>query len=214
MILLVQHPGKYCCTGAFKDVTVNSITCQNPRFRKCSTHLGYPQGLCLREMLPATWAAAPACGKLNHGTTWDECRCGSHVLRCKPRKDSHTDRCRRSSSESKKNNPAVMDVDRVSRRTTGTPASPPTESLLLPPGAENDDLFISKTTVTMVGGWWRYMIYGLYFYMVYDICSNQICDVFSLWLWSIYAACSSDFVEALNRACSCFAVRVRVGRSI
>jgi len=53
----------------------------------------------------------------------------------------------------KKINPAVMDVDRVSRRTTGTPASPPTESLLLPPGAENDDLFISKTTVTMVGGW-------------------------------------------------------------
>lgn len=52
----------------------------------------------------------------------------------------------------KKINPAVMDVDRVSRRTTGTPASPPTESLLLPPGAENDDLFISKTTVTMVGG--------------------------------------------------------------
>lgn len=75
---------------------------KTPGFESVATHLGSPQGLCLREMLPATWAAAPACGKLNHGTTWDECRCGSHVLRCKPRKDSHTDRCRRSSSESKK----------------------------------------------------------------------------------------------------------------
>ena len=50
-----------------------------------------------------------------------------------------------------------MDVDRVSRRTTGTPASPPTESLLLPPGAENDDLFISKTN----HGWRMVKIYDI-----------------------------------------------------
>lgn len=65
-----------------------------------------------------------------------------------------------------------MDVDRVSRRTTGTPASPPTESLLLPPGAENDDLFISKTN----HGWRMVKIYDIRFiflYGLYDIVQTR-----------------------------------------
>ena len=48
---------------------------KTPGFKSVATHLASSQGLCLHEMLPATWAAAPACGKLNHGTSsWDECR--------------------------------------------------------------------------------------------------------------------------------------------